>query len=348
MFKPLRLFLLGAALVVGCSTSDPGEGFRSNGKPDGGGAPSLGGPDGAAGGGDARFGVGSDGAIAPGPGAEAGPSGCNPTSDDLHDCACPTAGATRACYTADPQTRNVGTCKDGMQTCTAAGEFATWGTCTGAVTPGMESCTGTVDSNCNGKVGCADPSCASDPACQTGCTDGQTRPCYDGPMGTENVGTCKDGTQTCANGQWPMACAGEVTPQPESCCDALDHNCNALPGCYDIFSCFANSCCQESCDATKTDPGCVCMVGAGDTATCPKGDHYVHTGGVPGTDECCPCAVSDCGNPNCCGEDLCAGNAWCQNLTCTTLPDSCNGQVSADCDDFPEDCDEPCCECNSC
>jgi hypothetical protein len=205
-----------------------------------------------------------------------------------------------------------------------------------------------VDSNCNGKVGCADPSCASDPSCQTGCTSGQTRSCYDGPMGTENVGVCKDGTQTCVGGQWPTACAGEVTPQPENCCDALDHNCNSLPGCFDIFSCITASCCQSSCDATKTDPGCVCMTGEGDTATCPKGDHYVHTGGVPGTDECCPCTVSDCGTPNCCGEDICAGNSWCQNVTCTPLPASCNGQVSADCDDFPEDCDEPCCECSSC
>jgi hypothetical protein len=205
-----------------------------------------------------------------------------------------------------------------------------------------------VDSNCNGKVGCADPSCASDPTCQTGCTNGQTRSCYDGPMGTENVGVCKDGTQTCVNGQWPTACAGEVTPQPENCCDALDHNCNSLPGCFDIFSCITASCCQSSCDATKTDPGCVCMTGEGDTATCPKGDHYVHAGGVPGTDECCPCTVSDCGTPNCCGEDICAGNSWCQNVTCTPLPASCNGQVSADCDDFPEDCDEPCCECSSC
>jgi hypothetical protein len=30
------------------------------------------------------------------------------------------------------------------------------------------------------------------------------------------------------------------------------------------------------------------------------------------------------------------------------LPASCNGMVDTDCDDFPEDCDEPCCYCSNC
>jgi hypothetical protein len=274
---------------------------------------------------------------------------CSPTSLDLEGCSCTTVGATQACYTGDPKTRNVGACKDGTQTCAKnGGEFAAWGPCTGDVTPGPESCTGTVDTNCNGAVGCADPTCANDPSCQTGCTNGQTRSCYTGPSGTENVGVCKDGTQTCVNGQWSQACNGEVTPQPENCCDALDHNCNGLPGCFDLFSCITAACCQTTCNSSNVDPGCVCPQGAGDTATCPQGDHDVHKGGFPGTDECCPCAASDCGDPNCCGEAICAGSSACAGLNCNPLPASCNGQVSADCDDFPEDCDEPCCECSNC
>ena len=27
---------------------------------------------------------------------------------------------------------------------------------------------------------------------------------------------------------------------------------------------------------------------------------------------------------------------------------SCGGKVNFDCDDFPEDCDEPCCPCSTC
>ena len=49
-----------------------------------------------------------------------------------------------------------------------------------------------------------------------------------------------------------------------------------------------------------------------------------------------------------CGEAVCAGSSSCAGLTCKPLPASCNGQVNFDCDDFPEDCDEPCCPCSNC
>jgi hypothetical protein len=270
---------------------------------------------------------------------------CNPMSEDLSGCNCPSIGGTRACYTGPANTRNVGLCKDGSQTCVAHNEFGTWGPCTGAVTPAPEVCDGTVDRNCNGQTGCNDPTCVPTPLCNTGCTDGQTRSCYTGPSGTENVGACKDGTETCVGGQWG-ACTGETLPKAESCCDPGDLNCNGLSGCYDLFSCIAASCCQSSCDAGgAVDPGCVCMTGGGDTATCPRGDTYVHKGGLPGTDECCPCTTSTCSSYNCCGESICAGSSECSTMVCKPLDPSCNGTVSADCDDFPEDCDEPCCEC---
>ncbi|HEY8039217.1 MAG TPA: hypothetical protein VIF15_05455 [Polyangiaceae bacterium] len=324
--------LVGGAVFAGCGSSATTPNF---------GSPSDGGDDATASGDDGTF---SDDGGSVGDDASQ-PHTCNPTSLDLSDCPCPTPNATRACYTGPPATRNVGLCKDGTQTCVSSNEFATWGPCTGSVGPAPEVCDGTVDRNCNGKTGCNDPTCTSTPLCNSGCTDGQTRACYTGPSGTENVGVCKDGQQVCANGQWGP-CNGQVLPQPQNCCDAIDHACNGMPGCYNLFACITAACCQSSCDAGGgLDPGCVCMTGSGDTATCPAGDHYVHKGGLPGTDECCPCTVSNCGDYNCCGESVCAGNAACGNVTCRPLPSSCNGQVSADCDDFPEDCDEPCCEC---
>jgi hypothetical protein len=209
-----------------------------------------------------------------------------------------------------------------------------------------ESCTSMTDSNCNGKTGCADPSCATDPACNTGCTDGQTRSCYTGPAGTENVGTCKDGTQTCSGGKWPSSCPGEVLPATENCSDPLDHNCNGLPGCFDLFACIGNPACNGACDPMKVDPGCSCPMGTGDTAMCPAGTHGVSHG----LDyECCPCTANDCAtDTNCCSETVCQGNSACTAVTCAPLPPSCNGMTNADCDDFPEDCDEPCCNCSSC
>jgi hypothetical protein len=251
----------------------------------------------------------------------------------------------RACWpaSAPASARHVGACKDGSQSCTA-GEFGSWGTCSGAVLPTSEVCNNGIDDDCNGKTDCVDPACAMDPAC--GCQDGATRSCYDGPAGTENVGTCKDGTQTCSGGHWPTSCPGEVLPMPENCSDALDHDCNHLPGCLDLFSCATSPACMQQCKVDRT--GCVCPQGSGDTATCPAGMVGLTSNGIPGTVECCPCTANDCSNAVCCAESVCAGNSACAGLTCKPLPPSCNGTVNFDCDDFPEDCDEPCCPCSTC
>jgi hypothetical protein len=264
-------------------------------------------------------------------------------------CPCGPAGSTRPCYphSANPKTRGVGACKDGQQTC-ESGEVPTWGACTGAVTPAAENCTSTMDLNCDGLVGCKDPTCASDPACNGACTNGATRPCYTGPPGTEGTGTCKPGTQTCVNGQWSTGCPGEVLPGPEVCSDFLDHNCNGLPGCFDLFACFGDPACQPP--PCMPANGCTCPMGSGDSATCPDGDY-----GDPVTGLCCPCTASTCDQLGCCGEPACTGTAACAPLTCNSLPAACNGMVNADCDwedlatadaqNPPEDCDMQCCKC---
>ena len=47
------------------------------------------------------------------------------------------------------------------------------------------------------------------------CTPGATRACYGGPLGTEGVGPCRAGVQTCAaDGLSWEACAGAVLPAP--------------------------------------------------------------------------------------------------------------------------------------
>lgn len=277
--------------------------------------------------------------------ADGSGSNCTPGAPDLIGCAC-TEGPTRACYTGPPETRHVGACRDGMQSCVMGGEFSSYGACTGSVTPVAENCTNGVDDNCDGKIDCLDPTCATDAACRMGCTNGATRPCYDGPQGTEGVGTCHGGTQTCMNNMWPNNCPGEVVPTAENCSDALDHNCNHLPGCLDLLSCLLDPGCQNGCK--NPDPGCVCAMGSGDTALCPKGTYGVTKGVLPPIIECCPCTANDCGNAGCCAEQVCQGNQQCAPYNCNQLPPMCNGMVNADCDDFPEDCDEPCCICTSC
>ncbi|MCU1280696.1 MAG: Tryptophan synthase alpha chain [bacterium] len=273
---------------------------------------------------------------------------CADDAPDLLGCACAGTASTRACWpsTAPPASRGVGACHDGSQSCESAGEFSGWGACSGATLPATENCTNGVDDDCDGNADCKDADCALDPSC--GCQDGQTRPCYDGPPATENVGTCKDGTQTCAGGHWPTACAGEVLPATEACTDALDHDCNHLPGCLDVFACATNPACQQQCKVDGSRMGCVCPEGTGDTATCPAGFVGITSGGIPGTVQCCPCTANDCANAVCCAETVCKNDPRCGGLSCRPLPPSCGGKVNLDCDDFPEDCDEPCCPCSTC
>lgn len=57
-----------------------------------------------------------------------------------------------------------------------------------------------------------------------GQTDGMAQTCYTGPLGTEGVGLCAAGTETCTGGAWG-SCAGEVTPVAELC-DGEDNDCD--------------------------------------------------------------------------------------------------------------------------
>jgi hypothetical protein len=100
-------------------------------------------------------------------------------------------------------------------------------------------------------------------------------------------------------------------------------------------------------DATTPPTQCEPVAGAGDVATCPAGDVATFVGGIDAV-LCCLCTAADCGNAVCCAESVCAGSPLCAPYHCAPLPASCGGLVDADCDDFPEDCDEPCCPCTMC
>lgn len=64
-------------------------------------------------------------------------------------------------------------------------------------------------------------------ACE--CTPDSTAPCYTGPAGTEGVGACAAGTQTCnADGSDYGACTGDVTPAAEDCATAADDDCDGV------------------------------------------------------------------------------------------------------------------------
>jgi hypothetical protein len=61
------------------------------------------------------------------------------------------------------------------------------------------------------------------------CEPGTTEACYDGPLGTEGVGTCTGGTRTCSpDGTAWSYCVGQVLPVGEICDNGLDDDCNGL------------------------------------------------------------------------------------------------------------------------
>ncbi len=59
-----------------------------------------------------------------------------------------------------------------------------------------------------------------------GCTPGETRACYSGPSGTQGVGICKAGTQTCGTDGIFGTCVGEVLPATEIPANGIDEDCN--------------------------------------------------------------------------------------------------------------------------
>jgi hypothetical protein len=65
-------------------------------------------------------------------------------------------GDSQACYPGSAETRGMGACSDGRQSCVVASEFSQWSECEGAVTPVAEDCFDSVDNDCDGLSDCLD------------------------------------------------------------------------------------------------------------------------------------------------------------------------------------------------
>ncbi len=107
------------------------------------------------------------------------------------------------------------------------------------------------------------------------CTPGDTQSCYGGPDGTENVGNCASGTQTCDDdGAWGD-CEGDVLPEDESCNDEDDD-------------------CDGSVDDGNPGGGGACNTGL--SGPCQPGTLVCNDGSLQCDGDVAPAASETCGN----------------------------------------------------
>jgi hypothetical protein len=123
------------------------------------------------------------------------------------------------------------------------------------------------------------------------CLDGESRACYRGPPGTEGVGICEAGLETCTAGTWSGYCVGDVVPRVERC-DGVDEDCS---GVIDDVAGTGSTCTAN--DGCEGSTAC-----AGDRVTCiSPGKNACGLCDGPELDELGePCSVDDCGGVQVC------------------------------------------------
>lgn len=186
-----------------------------------------------------------------GPGSDA--SADDASADDASTDASPTDAGPPDAFT--PECAAAADC----MTARGAPPCGTW-ECTGGLC--RANCPGCTDADGDGygtgaAGACAGPDC--DDADRSIGSDA-VRSCYSGPAGTDGVGACRAGTETCAAGTW-SGCSGEVVPGGEAC-NAGDDDCDGSSDeSLGTFSCGVGACAAtvSACAAGSTG---VCTPGA--------------------------------------------------------------------------------------
>jgi Putative metal-binding motif len=173
---------------------------------------------------------------------------CSPGCSGLQPCSAGKSCCAGNCYDFSNDEDNCGFCKNECEAPPNGTALCFNGTCTlDMCKPAFADCNQDPGDGCEWNL-------LQDGPCT--CLPGQKRPCYQGAPGTNNIGVCKSGTQTCVeDGTGWGLCLGQVLPHYEICGNNLDDDCNGIvDDNTDLDGDGWTSCGGDCCDAPG--PGC--------------------------------------------------------------------------------------------
>lgn len=204
-------------------------------------------------------------------------STCVPGCNDSHPCQPGSSCCGNTCYDLSNDEEHCGDCNTVCEQPPNADPICENGTCGSGLCIGVwKDCNGVAEDGCEQNT-LQEGDCA--------CTPGETKACYLGAPGTENVGPCKSGTTTCnADGLGWGPCDGQVIPVSEICANSIDEDCdgildNATDYDGDGWSSCNGDCCDTlaECGSPKlVNPGAFEFIGDGVDNDCdPTSDDMV-------------------------------------------------------------------------
>lgn len=173
---------------------------------------------------------------------------CIPGCSGLQPCQAGFSCCGGGCYDFANDVNNCGLCENVCPLPPNGTRLCSNGICTlGMCKPAFADCNQNPEDGCEWNV-------LQDGPCT--CVPGQKRSCYQGAPGTNNVGVCKSGTQTCKDdGTGWGSCVGQVVPHHETCGNNLDDDCNGVvDDNADIDGDGWSSCGGDCCETLG--PGC--------------------------------------------------------------------------------------------